>query len=620
MAHGNKAQERTVNQGNANRTNLTQALPESEAAGASVAGSVPAGPGGSPAAAAPVAFDDWGEAPLPDAEIHDLFLALEKATRAQRLYQENNPVLQGFVASVKTGFGRLWDRVPSLTVSVEENAFRCFGKENASKEGREGLPFLFFRDGVRVLTFLPGFEEEVELFLNVIDRARQMGPRTSDDIVTLLWEEEFSAFQYSYVDMLAEGGTMPPPETAPPTSVERTRLERIVEGGEAEAVPPAVEAGEPTVPQIVSTESFVETTYFLDQNEVERLYTEVDAEWKRDVRAAVLDALFDRLDDAAYADRHSEILRILGQLLPAFLARGDLTNVTKILIEVAAISDNPQLGAEERQEVEQLLKELSDPQVLSQFLGSLEDGSINPSDEEVSVFLSYLGADALPLLIRTAEKTESTRLRDRLAPALNGVAQKHARAVTTLVASPDEKVSQGAARIAGRIRLRAATNNLIALFRKSEVGGRRIAIDALAAMGDSSTIEAMQEALADDDREVRIAAARGLSNVRVPASRDRLKGMVRSRALREADLTEQMAVFEAYGAVAGEEDIEILDKLLNGRRLLAKESPEIRACAAMALGRITLPAARAALMEASKDPHPMVRNAISKALSQARAG
>jgi hypothetical protein len=613
-----------VSQGNGDRSDPTQTLPQGgTAAGGTTAGAGAAGTGAVRPAVeggTPVAFEDWGEAPLPESEVHDLFLSLDKATRARRLYQENNPVLQGFVATVKTSFARLWDRVPSLTVSVEEHAFRCFGKEQVSKEGREGLPFLFYRDGVRVLTFLPGFEEEVELFLHVIDRARQMGPRTSDDIVTLLWEEEFSAFQYSYVDMLAEGGAMPPAETAPPTSVERKRLERIVEGSEPEPVPPAVESGQPPVPQVVSTENFVETTYFLDQHDVERLYAAVDEEWKRDVRGAVLDALFDRLEDATYADRHNEVLRILGQLLPAFLARGDLTNVTKILIEVAAISDNPQLGAEERQEVEQLLKELSDPQVLSQFLGSLEDGSINPTDQEVSVFLSYLGADALPLLIRTVEKTESARLRERLAPALDGVAHKHARALAALVASPDEKVAQGSARIAGRIRLRAATNNLIALFRKSDVGSRRIAIDALAGMGDASTIEAMQEALADTDREVRISAARGLSNVRVPASREKLKGMVRSRALREADLTEQMAVFEAYGAVAVEEDIEILDKLLNGRRLLAKESPEIRACAAMALGRITLPAARTALLEASKDPHPMVRNAISKALSQARAG
>lgn len=566
-----------------------------------------------------MAFEDWGEAPLPESEIAELFLALDKAIRARRLYQENNPVLQGFIAAVKNSFARLWDRVPSLTVSVEEHAFKCFGMEFTSKEGREGLPFLFYRDGVRVLTFLPGFEDEVELFLHVIDRVRQMGPRTTDDIVTLLWEEEFSAFQYSYVDLLAESGVVPPAAAERPAqSIDKEQVARVAAGEEPEPQSPAVESGQPPVSQIVSADQFVETTYFLDASEVEKLYQEVELEWKRDVRSAVLDALFDRLEDEDFADRHSEILRILGQLLPAFLARGDLNNVTKILVEVEQIGERPQLGEEERQEIDRLLRELSDAQVLSQFLGSLEDGTIDPTDQELQLFLSYLGAEALPLLIRTIEKTDSARLRDRMAPALDGVAQKHARALAALIAGSDEKVALGAGRIAGRVRLRAATNNLIALFRKADAAGRRIAIEALAAMGDPGAIEALQEALVDPDREVRIAAARGLGQARTPAARERLKAAIRGRTIRDADLTEQMAFFEAFGAVAGEEDIGILDKLLNGRRLLGKESPELRACAAMALGRIALPAARASLMQASREQHPIVRNAVSKALAQLR--
>ena len=567
-----------------------------------------------------VAFEDWDEAPVSDIELADLFVALEKAVRARRLYQENNPVYQQFVAGARAAVARLWDRLPSLTVSVDENAFHGFGKDFPSKEGRDGMPFMFYRDGVRVLTFLPGFEEEIDRFLDLIDRARQMGPRASDDIVTLLWEEEFSAFQYSYIDLLADGTSVQPDRSHKPASVERQRLERVVEGQEPEPVPPAVEAGQPPMPQLVSMSDFNETTYFLESEEVDKLYREVDAEWHREVRGAVLDALFDRLEDALIEDRHGEILRILGQLLPAFLARGDLANVSKILIEVNSIADSPTVGIEAQQEIDRLLKELNEAQVLSQFLGSLEDGTVNPSDDELTLFLSYLGAEALPLLIRTAEKTESTRLRDRMAPALDGVGRKHARALAALIASSDEKVALGSARIAGRIRLRAAANNLIALFGKSESDGRRIAIDALAALGDASALDAIQEALDDEDREVRIAAARGLGSVKSPAARDRLKSIIRSRTMRDADLTEKMAVYEAFGSVAIEEDIGVLDKLLNGRRLMARESPETRACAALALGMITEPAARSALMQAAKDPHPIVRNAVSKALSQRRVG
>lgn len=576
----------------------------------------PAAPARSAPAGAAVSFDDWEEGPLPDSEVADLFLSLDKAIRARRLYQENNPVFQGFVANARKAFARLWERMPSLTVAVEETGFRCFGKDFPSKEGREGMPFLFYRDGVRVLTFLPGFEDEIDLFIAVIDRARQMGPKATDDIVTLLWEEEFSSFQYSYVDLLAESLAVPAGGERPHGQIERARLEQAVDGAAEEAVPPSVEAGAPPVSQAVSMESFVETTYFLDPDEAERLHQEAEAEWRRDVRGAVLDALFDRLEDASFNDRHAEILRMLGQLLPAFLGRGDLRNATTIVTEVGGLLKSAELSSEERSEAERLLRDLNEPQVLNQFLGSLEDGTIDPATADLALFLSYLGAEALPLLLRASERSESARLREKLAEALGDLARSHAGALVNLISAPDDRVAHAAAYQAGRLRLGAAVPALVAMYRKPDVKGRRRAIETLAAIADETSLETVQAALRDDDREVRIAAARGLGAMRRPQSLAALRSAVRGRGLRDADLTEQIAFFEAFGAVAMEEDIDLLDRLLNGKRLLGKQSPETRACAAMALGAVGTPGARASLLKSADDAQPIVRNAVSKSLAR----
>jgi HEAT repeat protein len=79
-----------------------------------------------------------------------------------------------------------------------------------------------------------------------------------------------------------------------------------------------------------------------------------------------------------------------------------------------------------------------------------------------------------------------------------------------------------------------------------------------------------------------------------------------------------MAFYEAYGALAGAAGIPILEKTLMGRGglLSRKEDPETRACAAMALGRIRSPEARAVLDRASQDKEPLVRNAVSRALRE----
>jgi HEAT repeat protein len=81
------------------------------------------------------------------------------------------------------------------------------------------------------------------------------------------------------------------------------------------------------------------------------------------------------------------------------------------------------------------------------------------------------------------------------------------------------------------------------------------------------------------------------------------------------DLSEKMAFFEAYGAIAGPSAVKALGAMLEGRGLLRmKEPPETRACAAMALGLVGTPEARELLERAASDKEPIVRNAVKSAL------
>jgi HEAT repeat protein len=59
----------------------------------------------------------------------------------------------------------------------------------------------------------------------------------------------------------------------------------------------------------------------------------------------------------------------------------------------------------------------------------------------------------------------------------------------------------------------------------------------------------------------------------------------------------------------------MLDGVLNRKGLFGKRGDvEVRACAAMALGRIGTDSASAALRRAASDTDILVRNAVSKAL------
>jgi HEAT repeat protein len=65
--------------------------------------------------------------------------------------------------------------------------------------------------------------------------------------------------------------------------------------------------------------------------------------------------------------------------------------------------------------------------------------------------------------------------------------------------------------------------------------------------------------------------------------------------------------------------VPVLERILNGRSWLGRrESAEIRACAALGLGKVRHPAAEKALNAAAADPDPVVRSAVGRALKSIR--
>lgn len=593
--------------------------PDGEAAARESAGPKPGDATGATAGGEPGGggtAGGWATGELEAGRVQDLLETLGKGLRAHRLYKTNNQAYRHFLHTLQSAFSELWEHTSVLDLAVEDKAFRWGDARFRVGEGRDSLPFLFYKDGVRRVTFLPGFEDEVSSFLEVVTQAHQLD-RQEDDLVTLLWEREFTAFEYVYVDILADGLTVPEAEgeiAAEP--IDREQLEE--EAGEAAETTDGEAEEADDAAGIVSTirrEDFEETLYFLDDAELDKLRAQVDEEWLRDVRTAALNALFDRLEDRD-AERQREILEILEQLLTGFLFSGKFDYAITVLREVDDIASADVLEAARRAEVDSLLDRLSDPDVLGPLIQSLEDGSIDPDPEQLSVFLSHLRPRALPVLIRAAEAVQDAALADRLSDVIARLAGKQTEVTLELLESDEVVIARGAAKLVARLELDEAVPRLTALLDRSDASLRLAAVDALVAIHTGDALKALERTLADDDRDVRIAAARGIASLRYEPARRRLEEILDSRALRKADLTEQRAFFEAYGALGGTGSVDLLDGMLNkgGGLLRRRNPPELRACAALALGKIDSPAARQALEKAREASNPTVRTAVARAL------
>jgi len=536
---------------------------------------------------------------------------LSKGIRATQLYLPNNPVYQRAVDNIRAAFRQIWQATDDLVFDIGETELRWEDNVVYSQDQRnESIAWTLFKDGVRSLTFRPGVEEtEIVRFLGVLQQARNLQADAPDDLLTLLWAQDFQFVAYTFRELATEnavpiekGETIP---SAPPTQIQH-RVQ--------EEAPPKREG-------LVSIDDFDTTLYFLEDGEVEYLKKDVDREYSQDLRRNVLSMLFDLLELQTYGTVRAELISIIENFIPYLLGAGDFRSVAYILRETRAILQRArEIIPEHRKTLEGLPSRLSQRDALSQLLQSLDEAAMHPTEEDLAELFQELSPEALPTLMGWIGKLHNERVKDLVQAAAARLAQANAGEVLKALGSEDSATQLEMVRLAGRLKLPGAPDGMEPLLASGDRALKLAVVEALTAIASPSALRLLERAIDDSDRDVRIAAVRFLASRGYRNAAARVETIVSGSKLRNADLTEKMAFFEAYGALVGAKGIPALDKLLVAKGLLGKrEDPETRACAAMALGKIRTPEARAVLERAAQDKEPLVRNAVTRALREVGA-
>ena len=560
---------------------------------------------------------EWDDEDLPVAEVKKLFTTLGKAFKAYQLYDENNPVRQRFVDSLRGEFSTLWKLTDRLVLKVTEDHFMLGETSVYHTENRnDSLAFLFFKDSIREVTFLPGVEEEeVVTFLGVLQKARNLKPE-GDDLLTVLWEVDLQFFTYQFVDLLAEGVSQP--EAGPGNSASDLQAVLAAAAEDEERAAEAGEAGAPEEqgPQTVSQDDFNPTMYALDPKEMEILGAELKKEMDRDLMGDVLAALLDRLEEPENRQRQSEILEILKALLPSFLSRGQITAATQAFQELHALEDLEGGFDEQRlAECREIVEEVSTPEVVGELIQALFDGTIKASAAQFGAFLQFLGGGALAPLLRSSETVDHKELQAVLREAVPRIAEANPGAVVKLLEEEDAVLAGAAVRLVMEMKIAGAGPALVVLFAHFDSTVRLAAIEAAVSLKASMAANALQQMLADPAVDIRIAAARGIGELAHGPAAGALAEIVKGKEIRNADVSEKVAFFEAFGTLADDEGVAMLDDLLNRKRFLGKREPSaIRAAAALGLGKAGSQAARAALEKAGDDGDALVRSSVHRAM------
>jgi len=546
-------------------------------------------------------------APFERERVEELLKLFGKAARAHQLYLPNNPVYKSAHDALRAGFKPIWADVDELSLAFTENEVKWEDEvvlEERTKSS-DSLPWIFYKDGVRELRMLKGFEtEELDKLLSILQRVRKASP-DEDDLLTMLWQGDFVYLRYRYVDLSVEA-TVP-----------------LADGGEALAAShedprESVEEEEssPSRTGVVSMSDFDGTLYFLDEKEIEYLQSEVQREYQTDLRQNVIGVLLDIFEQQTEPAIRNEVAEVLDNLMLHMLSAAQFHNVAYLVREsLIAVQRAGELLPAQRDQLSLLPSRLSAPEPLTQLLQQLDEAHELPASEDVLELFDQLRGTALGTVLDWLGRLQNARLRPMLEQAASRLASQNTAELVKLILSPTPHVALEAIRRAGSLQTPAAVAPIAKVLAEGNSELHLACVQALSEIGSPGALQALERAVEDVDRDVRVAALRVIQARAYRPALAKVDGIIKGKTVRDADRTEKMAVFEAYGSICGESGVAWLDNLLNGKSMFGRrEDAELRACAAVALGRVKTASAQAALQKAAGEKDVVVRNAVSRAL------
>jgi len=549
-----------------------------------------------------------GEAPFAPAPVQELLRLLVKAGRAHQLYLPNNPIYKAAIDALRAGFAPIWSQIEELVLTFSETEILWYGHVVLSEPAKsaDSLSWLFYKDGIRELTLVKGFEsKEVIALLGILQRARKASPE-EDDLLTMLWEADFAYARYRFQDLTVDTGR-PLDEGGAIEKVGREEIERATHSAVAET----------ETPGIVNMSDFDSTLYFLDDREIEYLQGEIKREYDEDLRSRVVSTLLDIFEQQQSPEVRKEVIEILDGTLVNLLVTGHFRGVAHMLREVQVTAQRAaNITADQKKALNELPVRLSAPESLAQLLQSLDDTADLPEQAELTELFDQLRPIALGPVFSWLRRIHNSRVKPLLESAAERLASLNTSELVRLILASEREIAMEAIRRAGALKTPAAVQSLAKILAGPDVELRHMAAAALTEIGSASALQALERGVEDEDREVRIATVRAFTARSYRLVLPRIEAVVKGRGIREADLTEKMAFFEAFGALSGQAGVEYLDAVLNGKGFLGRrEDSEVRACAAIALGRISHPSATDSLRRASAaEKDVVVRNAVNRAL------
>jgi hypothetical protein len=465
--------------------------------------------------------------------LQGLLRLLIKAQKALRLYEANNAIAHRLESDLYAKLFAHLEEEGSFELTVQEYKI-LFGDDEIYEghDRNDSLAFTLFRDGIRRLSFHPGLEgHELHGFLSCLNRAG-VHSKEQDDLVTLLWEQDFKSIKYFAIEDLKD-------ESTGPSLQEQLRSGTTGEGSGG-ATPDSVSLKDLEQPNAYLPNDACR----LREEEIEALRAELANQENEPYGALVVELAIELTLQERRREERERLVEGTVAIVDRLLQDGQLRELARLCEHLEGLADMLLANSEAVGHLRE-----------SNFLERVEHSrALKPS--ELTTFLARLGPSALRSLIPAMGRMSTSPYRRAVADAIlaakDGAVAELGRHMPSNGDLPDATLIRELVYILSHLPENQALPLAEQLLQAPDEATRREAMAVLGRFRGLRSGEICLRLLRDGDPEVRSAALDTL--VRSGAS-ELAKAIfdqsIADSAFEERSYLEQSRTFSAVAKLGG---------------------------------------------------------------------
>ncbi|MDH4228861.1 MAG: HEAT repeat domain-containing protein [Nitrospirota bacterium] len=499
----------------------------------------------------------------------DLLTHVSRSLKTMRLYSSTNTMYQRALEDAARRLSNHVGEHGSLVLRIERERM-LLGGEVAFQDDdpKDGLVFHLYSDGLRGLTVHSGMdEEEARAALRILAKGASLGSGEDDDVVTLLWNGEFTHLLMDVVEDDAASEELAPTMEVKKPEERHERLQQVVQAQQAAPEPP----------KTVAYGADVLKVFNLTDRDQAYLDDLVRREQELDPAQDLVSILSDVLVIEADADEFSDTVALFGRLVIDFLTQGNLALAAALgrgLVACAAARKDLAPPMKERLMQELLGFGTGRPMAALEagirllFGGGGVDASATTHAQRETAmtalgsYLTLLRRTDIRQFLEMISRVPDGHVRDLMCDHAARLAPESHEVLTGMLLDLDAALVQCVAEVLGRVGNGTDLPHYNILSKHGDVNVRRTALEAIISIAGGAHPQIVAY-LVDPDPRLRRRALAVAEAGRLPEALELLRQIAVDPGFTAWELVERRAVFAAIGIIGGDQVVPMLGEYMH---------------------------------------------------------